>query len=184
MDTVVAEPWTAERFLAWEDKQEAKHEFDGHRVIPMTGGSLAHQRIVFNLRLMLMNMLDERTTHVAHEMRIKVGPKFRYPDVCVFQGAFNPATKTLTDAIAIFEVLSDETVTIDRVDKLDDYALLPSSLCYVLLEQTKIAATVFRREPGGPWQEDPVQHDVQALPGIDGNLDLDALYRGLPLTQM
>ena len=48
MDTVLAEAWTTDRFLAWEDRQEGKHEFDGQQVIPMTGGSVAYQRIVFN----------------------------------------------------------------------------------------------------------------------------------------
>lgn len=180
MDTVIVEPWTAERFLAWEDRQEGKHEFDGHRIIPMTGGSLGHQRIVRNLVNALAAILDETQFPVVQEMRVRVGPKFRYPDACVFKGAFNPATRTLTDAIAIFEVLSDDTATIDRVDKLDDYALLPSSRCYVLLEQKSIAATVFRREPGGPWLEEPVRQGMLALPGIDASLDLAALYRGLP----
>ena len=41
MDTVLDRPWTMERFLAWEDRQEGRHEFDGQQVIPMTGGSLA-----------------------------------------------------------------------------------------------------------------------------------------------
>ncbi|MEA2740797.1 MAG: hypothetical protein QOH05_4104, partial [Acetobacteraceae bacterium] len=27
MDTVLADPGTTDRFLAWEDKQEGKHEF-------------------------------------------------------------------------------------------------------------------------------------------------------------
>ncbi len=50
MDTVLDRPWTTETFLAWEDQQEGKYEFDGQHIIPMTGGSLAHQDIVFNLR--------------------------------------------------------------------------------------------------------------------------------------
>jgi hypothetical protein len=49
METVRDRPWTTESFLAWEDKQEGKYEFDGRKVIPMTGGSFAHQDIVFNL---------------------------------------------------------------------------------------------------------------------------------------
>ena len=51
MDTVLDRPWTTESFLAWEDRQEFKYEFDGQRVIPMTGGSVAHQRIVANIWL-------------------------------------------------------------------------------------------------------------------------------------
>ena len=56
MDTVLDRPWTTESFLAWEDRQEFKYEFDGRRVIPMTGGSIAHQRIVANVWPALMNL--------------------------------------------------------------------------------------------------------------------------------
>ncbi len=44
------QPCTTESFLAGKDREEFRHEFDGLRVIPMTGGSLAHQDVVFNLR--------------------------------------------------------------------------------------------------------------------------------------
>jgi hypothetical protein len=53
MDTVPHEPWTVERFLAWE----GKHAFDGRHVLAMTGGSRAHQRIVVNLMVLLMARL-------------------------------------------------------------------------------------------------------------------------------
>jgi len=44
MSTPLRESWTVERFLAWEDKQEGRHEFDGATMIPMTGGSRNHQK--------------------------------------------------------------------------------------------------------------------------------------------
>lgn len=53
MDTVLDRPSTTESFLAWEDHQEGKHEFDRHQVLAMTGGSVAHQCIVMNLRIAL-----------------------------------------------------------------------------------------------------------------------------------
>ncbi len=179
MDTVVAERWTADSFLAWEDRQEGKHEFDGQLVIPMTGGSLAHQRIVRNLLFVLAGLLNEETASVVQEMRIKAGPKVRYPDICVFSGVPDQSTRTLLDAIAIFEVLSDDTATTDRVDKLLDYALLPSLRCYVLLEQTTIAATRFEREAGGPWIASAHTGGTLEVPGLDISVPLPDLYRGL-----
>lgn len=148
MDTVLTDTWTTERFLAPEDKQEGKHEFDGRNVIPMTGGSLGHQRIVFNLMVALSRLLDGSIHNVAQDMRIRSGAKVRYPDVCVFAGVFDRTIRALTDAVVLFEVLSDDTATIDRVNKPLDYAALPSLRGYVLLERTAIAATVFRRGPG------------------------------------
>ena len=60
MDTLLDRSWSTETFLAWEHRQEGKHEFDGRDVIPMTGASLAHQDIVFNLRLLLSRLLVDR----------------------------------------------------------------------------------------------------------------------------
>ena len=81
--------------------------------------------------------------------------------------------------MAIFEVLSDDTATKDRVDKLIDYAEVPSLRCYVLLEQTATAATLFQREPGGVWIASAHTDGELILPGLDIKLPLATLYQGL-----
>jgi len=179
MDTVLARPWTTETLLAWEDLQEGKHEFDGRDVIPMAGGSIAHQRIVINLCLVLMGLLGGRSLMATQEMRLRTGTCIRYPDVVVCAGPLDQTTRTLTDAVAIFEVLSDDTATADRVEKLIDYAALPSLRCYVLLEQTAVAATLFQREPGGAWIATAHTGEALVLPGLDITLPLADLYQGL-----
>jgi hypothetical protein len=70
MSTQLSEPWTVERFLAWEDEQEGRHEFDGTRVIPMTGGSRRHQRLVSRLLRLLEDSLDLERFDVVQEMRL------------------------------------------------------------------------------------------------------------------
>ncbi len=179
MNTVLDRPWTTESFLAWEDRQEFRYEFDGQRVIPMTGGTLAHQRIVFNLCLALMGLLGEMPLLAVQEMRIRIGRQIRCPDVAICTGPLDQTTRTLTDALALFEVLSDDTATTDRVQKLIDYTAVPSLRTYVLLEQTEIAATLFQRKPGGEWIASAHTDGSLALPGIDVTLPLADLYRGL-----
>ncbi len=179
MDTVLDRPWTTETFLAWEDRQEGKHEFDGREVIPMTGGSVAHQEIVFNLRLLLGRLLANQPMRALHEMRLRIGDRIRYPDVVVFSGPIVQTTRTITDAVAIFEVLSDDTATTDRVEKLIDYGAVPSLRAYVLLEQTAVAATLFQRKPGGAWIATAHTAAELVLPGIDVTLPLAELYQRL-----
>jgi Uma2 family endonuclease len=180
MDTVLDRPWTTESFLAWEDGQEGKHELDARGVIPMTGGSIAHQRIAGNLWTALMSLLGDRPLMALLEMRLQIGSRVRYPDVVVCAGPLDQTTRTLTDAVAIFEVLSDDTATIDRVDKLIDYAEVASLRSYVLLEQTMMAATLFQRQPGGgAWIASAHIHGTLVLPGIDLTLPLADLYQGL-----
>lgn len=178
MDTIVERPWTTESFLAWEDRQEFRHEFDGRRVIPMNGGSVAHQRIVLNLCVALMRLFGDGPLTAIMEMRLRIGARIRYPDVVVCAGPIEQTTRTLTDAVAAFEVLSDDTAKIDRVDKLIEYADVPSLRIYVLLEQSAMAATVLRRT-AGEWTATAHTSGSLALPGLDIELPLDEVYRGL-----
>jgi Uma2 family endonuclease len=183
MDTVLEHQWTTDSFLAWEDRQEGKYEFDGRNVIPMTGGSIAHQEIVFHLRMLLGQLLAHLPLRALHEMRLRIGTRVRYPDVTVTVGPLDQTTRTLTDAMAVFEVLSDDTATKDRVDKLIDYAEVPSLRCYVLLEQAAMAATLFQREPGGVWIASAHTEGELALPGLDIRLPLADLYQGLSFSE-
>jgi Uma2 family endonuclease len=179
MDNVPDRPWTTETFLAWEDRQEGRHEFDGHKLIPMTGGCIAHQRIVGNLWVTLMRILGDRGLMPVLEMRLRAGTRIRYPDVTVCAGPLDQTTRTLEDAVAIFEVLSDDTATTDRVDKLIDYTELQSLRLYVLLEQTAIVATVFQRETGGPWIATAHIGGPLELPALNATLSLADLYQRL-----
>jgi Uma2 family endonuclease len=180
MDTILERPWTAESFLTWADQQEGKHEFDGQRVIAMTGGSVAHQEIMFNLRLALGRLLAGQGFRALLEMRLRIGPRFRYPDVLVCAGPLDQTIKTLTDATAIFEFASDDTAATDRVIKLAEYNEVQSLRCYVLLEQTAMAATLYQRElAGGPWIATAHTGGGLVLPGLDITLPLAELYEGL-----
>jgi Uma2 family endonuclease len=179
MDTVVTEAWTFERFLAWEDKQEGKHEFDGRNVIPMAGRTFAHQRIVINLCLTMMRLLGQRPLEVVQEMRLRTATSIRYPDVLICSAPVDQRTSTFNDAVALFEVLSADTAMTDRVKKLQEYAAVSSLLCYVLLEQTAPAATVFHRQTGGPWIASAHTDGDLPLPGLDLQVPLADLYRGL-----
>ena len=179
MDTVLDRPWTTETFLAWEDRQEGKYEFDGRDVIPMTGGSIAHQDHRVQSSGDSGRLLADRPLRVGQEMRLRIGSRIRYPDVAVCAGPLDQTIRTLTDAVAIFEVLSDDTATTDRVDKLIDYAAVPSLRCYVLLEQTAMAATLLQREPAGVWI---ASAHTGVLPGLDLTLPLAGAVSGADLS--
>jgi Uma2 family endonuclease len=104
MNIALREKWTIERFLAWEDQQEGRHEFDGVRITEATGGSRDHQRIVGNL-------------------------------------------------------------------------VRPSIRRYIILKQTRAAATVLVRG-GEAWVEAAADTEL-SLPELDMTLSLAAVYRGV-----
>ena len=176
MDDVLLEPWTIERFLAWEDEQEGKHEFDGARIIPMTGGSRKHQRLVQRLVSLLEESLDLDRFDAVQEMRLQISGKARYPDVSVVEGSIPDKQKTIYDAVVLFEVLSDDTAAIDRQAKQEEYARLASLRRYVLLEQDSMVATVLTKTSTG-WDESRVEGGTLDLPEIGVNISMIELHR-------
>jgi Uma2 family endonuclease len=180
MNLVLREPWTVERFLSWEDAQEGKHEFGGTQITAMTGGSRAHQRIVFNLTRLLTDRLDPERFDAVQEMRVEVAGKVRYPDVTICAGPIPDGVWTLRDAVMIVEVLSDETAVTDREAKRIEYTALPGMCYYLLLEQIRMAATVLELRAGG-WHETQVTGGRVALSGLGIELALDDIYRGVRL---
>ena len=51
MSVAVRQPMSVAEFLAWEERQELRWEFDGFQPVAMTGGTLAHEIIGDNIRL-------------------------------------------------------------------------------------------------------------------------------------
>ena len=176
MDDVLLEPWTVERFLAWEDEQEGKHEFDGARIIPMTGGSRKHQRLIQRLVSLLEDSLDPDRFDAVQEMRLQIGDRARYPDVSVVGGSIPDQQKTIRDAVVLFEVLSDETAVIDRQAKPEEYARLAGLQRYVLLEQDSMAATVLTRTSAG-WEESQLEGGTLDLPEIGVSISMVEIHR-------
>ena len=188
MNIARREPWTVDRFLAWEDKQEGRHEFDGSRIMHVTGGSRAHQRIISNLIRLLEDTLDPDLFDAVPEMRFEIEGKIRYPDVAVVAGRIPDDVRTLRNAVVLFEVLSEDTAATDRLEKRAEYARLPGIRRYALLEQGRQAATMLRLGERGWVEAELTQGDAMAsgagggtleLPEIGVALPLETIYRGV-----
>jgi Uma2 family endonuclease len=177
VDTI-AIPMTAEQFIEWEDRQEGKHEFDGERIVEMTGGTKAHQRLVFNLLTVLFRTLDAAKFDVVQEMRLRIGRAIRYPDVCVVPGHIPQTARTLDDVAAAFEVLSDDTARTDLFVKVQEYAAAPSFQYYVLLDQMAPGALVYARRDSDLLAQRYAGGEIP-LPGIGVALPFAAIYEGL-----
>lgn len=89
----------------------------------------------------------------------------------------------LPDPVVVFEVLSPSTASIDRVAKNAEYQATPSIQRYVMLEQDRIAATVFARE-GERWVGTLLGADATlALPEAAVELPLRDVYAGIELPE-
>lgn len=182
MTIALRQPMTTDEFLAWEEGQELRHEFDGVGPVAMTGGTFEHDAIQVNLIRALANRLAGTPcrTH-GNSIKIEVMGSIRYPDAFVTCGPIARGSTVLRDPVVIFEVLSKGTARTDRMVKNHEYASTASVRRYVMLEQGTVGATMFERA-GADWIGRILAGDaVIRTPEIGIEVPLAELYDGLDL---
>lgn len=174
---------TLDEFLAWEEKQELRYEFDGDVPVDMTGGTFAHDRISTNVLRQLGNRLEGKPC-MAHGPNLKVNTtgKVRYPDAYVSCCSYRPQDEFGRDPVVLFEVLSESSERTDLILKNEEYEALPSVRRYVVLLQDRIGGVMFERA-GDDWIGHLLRPDmVLKMPEIDVELPLASLYSGVDFT--
>jgi Uma2 family endonuclease len=174
---------TLSEFLAWEERQELRWEFDGVHPFAMTGGPVAHDRITFNLQKALdVRLAGKPCQPYGPNVKIVVARSVRYPDA--FVTCTRPARDATiaNDPVVVFEVVSESSDRTDRIDKFREYQATASIQRYVILEQTSIAATVFARF-GDLWTASALtENDMLPMPEIGIELPIAECYLGLDLS--
>ncbi len=85
MTTALGKPMTLPQFLAWEERQELRFEFDGAAAVAMTGGTDAHEAIGGTLRALLHERLCGKPCRPrGPTMKIEAAVRIRYPDAFVY----------------------------------------------------------------------------------------------------
>ena len=172
---------TLDAFLDWERRQQPRYEFDGFRPVAMTGGSLTHSELVSSLVTVLRQTLRAPCRAFRGDVKILVAGRVRYPEAAVTCSPIEGQSDILPNPVVVFEVLSPSTAVTDRVTKNAEYEATPSIQRYVMLEQTRIAATVFHRA-GDQWIGMLLGEDsILVMPEISVELRLRDLYVNLDL---
>jgi Uma2 family endonuclease len=182
MSTTLRKPMTVEAFLAWEERQDARYEFDGFQAVAMTGDTAGHSRVQRNLIATLTARLrGGRCEPFGSELKIQVAGSIRYPDAFVVCSSVPNSATFVTDPVVVFEIISPSTSSIDRIIKNREYRDTPSIQRYVLLEQDRQAATVFSRDHDD-WVGHLFAGDTElAMPEIGISVPLAELYAGVDL---
>lgn len=181
--TALRQPMTVDAFLAWEERQELRHEFDGIAPLAMTGGTFEHDAIQVNLICVLANRLAGTPCRVhGNSIKVQVMDSVRYPDAFVTCDPIPRGATLLRDPVVVFEVLSRGTARTDRMVKNRDYASTASVRRYVMLEQGTVGATMFERA-GEEWIGRILSEgDVIAMPEIGIAVPLAELYEGVDVS--
>jgi len=174
---------TLEQFLAWEERQELRYEFDGFQPIAMTGGTAGHSAIQVNLLAALRTRLRSTPCRPhGSELKIEVAGSVRYPNAFVVCAPIPPKDTVVRDPTVVFEILSESTASTDLIEKNAEYRATASIQRYVILEQTHAAAIVFARK-AEDWVADIVAggEAVLRMPEIGIEVPLGELYEGVGL---
>lgn len=175
-------PMSLAEFLAWEERQPLKHEFDGVGPVAMTGGTAAHAAIQRNLAIAVGGRLRGRPCRFfGSDLKIEAAGKIRYPDGFVVCTPLPPRMTVVREPVVVFEVLSDSTARVDLVVKNQDCAAVPSVRRYVVLSPAERAGTEFARV-GDDWVGRLLDAaSVLHMPEIGIEVPIAELYEGVEL---
>lgn len=190
MSALAQQRLTAAEYLAFDRASEIRHEFYAGEIFAMSGASVSHNAICWNLAVRLdPHLKGSGCRGFVNDMRVAIEATslFTYPDLVVVCGEprFLDAGQpdTLVNPALVVEVLSASTEDYDRGRKFAHYRTLPSLQGYLLLAQDRVHAELFLRQPGGRWLLSET-NDPEAqieLPVAGASLRLGDLYDGVAL---
>jgi Uma2 family endonuclease len=183
MQTLQAQCYSVEEYLALEEVAEDKNEYIDGQIIPMTGGSTNHNQIAGNFYAELnfaFKRLDYRV--FMSDVRLWIPRKniFTYPDVMIVAGEpeyFNNRTDTITNPVMIVEVRSKSTQNYDKEGKFEAYRTISSFQEYILIDQRKIYLEQFSKTAAKQWSFR--EYDEE-----DANISLTAVEFTLALSDI
>lgn len=175
---------TPEEYLALEEAAESKSEYRDGEIVPMTGGTTNHNRIILSFCIYLGLALRGTSYEIfTGDVRLWI-PRSRtytYPDVMVIQGepVYHENRKdTITNPMLIVEVLSKSTKNYDRGDKFEFYRSIPEFREYVMIDQYRFKVEHFAKTSEGKWvfSEYDSADAVLALSSLDFQIPLRDIY--------
>jgi Uma2 family endonuclease len=133
--------YSPEEYLELEIPSVDKHEYIDGEIRLMSGGMPNHNRIIGNL-FAALNFAFKGKPYEAFvtDQRLWIPRKriYTYPDILIVKGELElqeGRKDTLTNPLAIIEVLSKSTQNYDKGDKFTAYRSIPSFQEYILVDQ-------------------------------------------------
>jgi Uma2 family endonuclease len=168
-----------EEYFLFEEKCELRNELVNGNLIAMSGVSIEHNDITFNICLlfkMLLNGQDYRVFIEAVKVKNPSG-NFFYPDVMVCHP--NPHKYYSEAPILLVEVLSESTRTYDLTDKFIQYKQIPSLHYYLCVEPEQQVVIFYFKNAEGEWMTEThsKEPDVVNLPQFNTSFTLKDIYK-------
>ena len=149
---------TPEEYLEIELQTEYKNEYFNGQVFARLGSTMAHSSISTNLLFCVGSQLRSSSWEFhggGLRLRTADASMYAYPDITIFPG--RPAidsyktTDSLTDPVALVEVVCPATSLFDRRERIRKYRGIETLKEYILVSVDRVFVECFVREPSGEW---------------------------------
>jgi Uma2 family endonuclease len=170
----VSPTYSPEEYLDLEVASEIRHEYIDGDIVPMTGGTPNHNRIIRNLCTELTMGLRGQALEVFvadQRLWIPQAKIYTYPDVMAIAGELTYQAgrrETITNPTLIVEVLSESTRNYDRGDKFAAYRTIATFQEYALVDQYSAHVEHHVKTGSKQWM-------LQEYDGLDTTLNLASL---------
>ncbi|GGA49740.1 Uma2 family endonuclease [Okeania sp. KiyG1] len=179
--------YSSEEYLEREKTAEFRSEYRDGEIIPMTGGTLNHNRIGLNV----VSALKYGTKGQSYEtfmsdLRLSIPTKniYTYPDVMVISTPVIYAEgrrDTITNPQIIVEVLSRSTESYDRGQKFEYYRRVNSFREYILIDQYRYYVEQFSKTEDGKWWLSEYEGDgaILSFSSVEFQISLSDIYENV-----
>lgn len=179
--------YSLEAYFQLEEKAAYKSEFRNGKIKPISGGTIAHNRIKGRIYFLLCQFIDANDLDIEafdsdQKTYISAYANNVYPDISVVIGApqmYQKGNQAITNPALIIEVISNSTGNYDRSEKFRKYQTLSSFQEYVLVDQYTPVIDVFYKKGERDWQLKTYigLDDVIQLHSINATLKMSDIYK-------
>ncbi len=177
-----------DNYLEGEKVSQIKHEYIDGEVYAMAGTSKNHNRIIGNLFEKLKAHLrgsDCEPFFVDIKVYSEKFNRFYYPDLIVVCGEDAESEYFTGKPKLIVEVLSPTTALTDRREKMFVYKELASVEEYILIEQNRMYAEIYRRRGFDnlwSWIEFETGEEIE-FASVNFKMPMAEIYAGVELSE-
>lgn len=176
---------SAQEYLHGELSSEIRHEYVDGEVYAMAGAGEAHNLIAGNIFAKLRDFARGGPCRVFisdMKLHVQTWKAYYYPDILVTCDPTDNHSHFKERPSLVVEVLSPNTESTDRREKMLAYRTLSSLKEYVLVATDKRQVEIYRRDEHDEWQLAAVSPDGPLLlESVDASLTLDDIYEDVKL---
>jgi Uma2 family endonuclease len=172
-----------EEYFELDAKAEWKSEYWDGRMYAMASGTAKHSDASMGIGAALRGRLLPKGCRVFNsDLRVRASRSgYTYPDLAVVCGKPEFEGVTLTNPVALIEVLSPSTEAGDRGFKFGRYQNIGSLREYVLVSQHAPLVETFLRQPDESWRYRKFEglEAVAQFESVGVEVPLAEIYNGL-----